>query len=313
MQTIGLIVYPNFQWLGLGVSTVFEYANTLSDEPLYEVALVSEHGGLVRSSQGFSIETESMASRTFDTVIVIGDNECAPQSAGMLDYLRAASQHSRRVAAVCTGAFILAAAGLLDGRRATTHWHFARAFQRTYPNVKMEEDRIYINDGNIWTSAGMTAGLDLALALVENDLGVEHARTVARKLVVYHRRAGGQSQYSALLELDAKSDRVQNALAYAKENLSAELSVDELAEAANLSPRQFSRLFREETGQSPAKAVEHLRVEAARVMMESGRHPIEVIARETGFGDRERMRRAFLRAFGQPPQAIQRTAGAQMA
>jgi transcriptional regulator GlxA family with amidase domain len=313
MQTIGLIVYPSFQWLGLGVSTVFEYANTLSDEPLYEVALVSEHGGLVRSSQGFSIETESMASRTFDTVIVIGDNECAPQSAGMLDYLRAASQHSRRVAAVCTGAFILAAAGLLDGRRATTHWHFARAFQRTYPNVKMEEDRIYINDGNIWTSAGMTAGLDLALALVENDLGVEHARTVARKLVVYHRRAGGQSQYSALLELDARSDRVQNALAYAKENLSAELSVDELAEAANLSPRQFSRLFREETGQSPAKAVEHLRVEAARVMMESGRHPIEVIARETGFGDRERMRRAFLRAFGQPPQAIQRTAGAQMA
>ncbi len=254
-----------------------------------------------------------MASRTFDTVIVIGDNECAPQSAGMLDYLRAASQHSRRIAAVCTGAFILAAAGLLDGRRATTHWHFARAFQRTYPNVKMEEDRIYINDGNIWTSAGMTAGLDLALALVESDLGVEHARTVARKLVVYHRRAGGQSQYSALLELDAKSDRVQNALAYAKENLSAELSVDELAEAANLSPRQFSRLFREETGQSPAKAVEHLRVEAARVMMESGRHPIEVIARETGFGDRERMRRAFLRAFGQPPQAIQRTAGAQMA
>ena len=308
MQTVGLIVYPNFQSLGLAVSTVFEHANNLSDEPVYELALVSEHGGLVRSSQGFGIETEPMGLRTFDTVIVIGDNECAPQSAAMLDYLRAASQRSRRVAAVCTGAFILAAAGLLDGRRATTHWYFAREFQRAYPNVKMEEDRIFINDGHIWTSAGMTAGIDLALALVENDLGMDSARTVARKLVVYHRRAGGQSQYSALLELDAKSDRVQTALAYAKENLSAELSVDELADAASLSPRQFSRLFREETGQSPAKAVEHLRVEAARVMMESGRHPIEVIARETGFGDRERMRRAFLRAFGQPPQAIQRTA-----
>lgn len=311
MQTVGLIIYPNFQSLGLAVSTVFEHANTLVDEPVYELVLVSEHGGIVKSSQGFGIDTVPMNSRSFDTVIVIGDNECAPQSDGMLDYLREASMRSRRVAAVCTGAFILAAAGLLNGRRATTHWHFARAFQRAYPLVRMEEDRIFINDGHIWTSAGMTAGIDLALALVENDMGVTIARSVARKLVVYHRRAGGQSQFSALLELDARSDRVQNALAYAKENLSAELSVEELAGAASLSPRQFSRLFRDETGQSPAKAVEHLRVEAARVMMESGRHPIEVIARETGFGDRERMRRAFLRAFGQSPQAIQRTAGLQ--
>jgi transcriptional regulator GlxA family with amidase domain len=170
----------------------------------------------------------------------------------------------------------------------------------------MEEDRIFIVDGPVWTSAGMSAGLDLALALVEKDLGAEMARLVARKLVVYHRRAGGQSQYSALLALDAKSDRVQTALAYAKENLRTELSVETLAQAANLSPRQFSRVFRDETGQSPAKAIEHLRVEAARLMMESGRHAIDVIARDTGFGDRERMRRAFLRAFGQPPQAMRR-------
>ncbi len=142
-------------------------------------------------------------------------------------------------------------------------------------------------DGQIWTSAGMSAGVDLALAIVENDLGLETARGVARKLVLYQRRGGGQSQFSALLELDARSDRVQMALAYAQENLASDLSVERLAEAAHLSPRQFSRVFREETGQSPAKAVERLRVEAARLMMETTRHPIEVIARETGFGDRE--------------------------
>jgi transcriptional regulator GlxA family with amidase domain len=172
--------------------------------------------------------------------------------------------------------------------------------------VKVEQDCIFIIDGPVWTSAGMTAGIDLALALVEKDLGADIARQVAKKLVVYHRRAGGQLQFSALLELEPRSDRVQTALAYARQNLQAELSVEQLAESANLSPRQFSRAFRAETGQSPAKAIEQLRVEAAQLMMESGKHPMEVIARETGFGDRERMRRAFLRAFGQPPQVMQR-------
>jgi transcriptional regulator GlxA family with amidase domain len=170
----------------------------------------------------------------------------------------------------------------------------------------MEEDRIFIIDGSVCTSAGMMAGVDLALALVENDLGAELARSVARKLVLYHRRAGGQSQHSELLDLDAKSDRIQTALAYARSNLKEDLSIEELADAAHLSPRQFSRIFMAETGQSPGKAVERLRVEAARIMMESGRHSVDVIARDTGFGSRERMRRAFLRAFGQPPQAIQR-------
>jgi transcriptional regulator GlxA family with amidase domain len=151
--------------------------------------------------------------------------------------------------------------------------------------------------------------VDLALAIVEKDLGIDTARDVARKLVVYQRRGGGQSQFSALLDLDAKSDRIQMALTYAKEHLSNDLSVEVLAEAARLSPRQFSRVFRDETGQSPGKAVERLRVEAARLMMETTRHPIEIIARETGFGDRDRMRQAFMRAFGQSPQAIQRAMG----
>jgi transcriptional regulator GlxA family with amidase domain len=177
--------------------------------------------------------------------------------------------------------------------------------------VKVEEDRIFIIDGPVWTSAGMTAGIDLALAMIEKDLGADVARAVARRLVVYHRRAGGQSQFSALLELEPKSDRIQSALAYAKRNLHKPLTVGQLAAAAHLSPRQFSRAFRAETGQSPAKAVENLRIEAARLIMERSRHPIDVIARQTGFADRDRMRRAFLRAFGQPPQVIRRNARAQ--
>jgi transcriptional regulator GlxA family with amidase domain len=171
----------------------------------------------------------------------------------------------------------------------------------------VEEDQIFVVDGSVWTSAGMAATIDLALAMIEQDHGKEVSRAVARKLVVYHRRAGGQSQFSALLELDPKSDRIQKALGYAKAHLRKALSVEELADVAGLSPRQFSRAFSTETGQSPAKAVELLRVEAARLLLEQGRHSMDVIADEVGFGDRERMRRAFLRALGQPPQAIRRS------
>src|SRR5437868_6852875 len=156
-------------------------------------------------------------------------------------------------------------------------------------------------------------GISVALAMIENDFGADVARAVARKLVVYHRRAGGQSQFSALLELEPTSDRIPRALEYAKRNLDTPLTVRQLAEAAHLSPRQFSRAFQAETGQSPAKAVENLRVEAARLMMEQSRHPIDVIARQTGFADRDRMRRAFLRAFGQPPQVIRRNVRAEAA
>jgi transcriptional regulator GlxA family with amidase domain len=221
--------------------------------------------------------------------------------------LIAAARDTRRVASICTGAFILAEAGLLDGRRATTHWSLAAELAQRFPKIKVEGDRIFITDGHIWTSAGMSACIDLALSMVEKDLGSDIARSVARKLVLYHRRAGGQSQHSALLELHPKSDRIQAAINYARQHLGKPLSVEELAGAAHLSSRQFSRAFRAETGQSPAKAIENLRLEAARLMLEQGRHSIDLIARETGFSDRHRMRRAFLRAFGQPPQMIRRS------
>jgi transcriptional regulator GlxA family with amidase domain len=311
MQRVGCIVSTGFQVMDFAAVSVFEFANLAVGETLYDVHLLSESGGPVRASVGVTVDTKAFDESAFDTLIVFGDTAIVPSTPGLLAFLRRTLPASRRVSSICTAAFILAEAGLLDGRRATTHWFHARALQARFPRVRVEEDRIFIIDGPIWTSAGMTAGIDLALAMVEKDLGADVARSVAKKLVVYHRRAGGQSQYSALLELEPKSDRIQSALAYAKKNLQTPLSVEQLAEAAHLSPRQFSRAFHAETGQSPAKAVENLRVEAARLMMEQGRHPIDVIARETGFADRDRMRRAFLRAFGQPPQVIRRNAQAE--
>lgn len=307
MHRVGVIVRPGFNAMTLAALTVFEFANRRADKMLYDIHFVSERGGAVPTSLGLNVDTKRWASGGYDTLILGSTLERRPASPSLIKYLQTAVLASRRIASICQGALTLAEAGLLDGRRATTHWVVARELQRRFPQVRVEEDRIFINDGPIWTSAGMTAGIDLLLAMVENDHGRELSRRIARSLVVYHRRAGGQSQHSAMLELGPKSDRIQTALDYARQNLASPLSVEQLADAAHLSPRQFSRAFRAETGRSPAKAVEHLRVEAARLMMEEGRHPIDIVARETGFGDRERMRRAFLRAFGQPPQTIRRS------
>jgi transcriptional regulator GlxA family with amidase domain len=311
MQRIGFVVFPGFQAMSFAAASVFEFANITTGEPFYDMHTLSETGGAIPSSIGMVIETKAFSRTVFDTIIVGGGTGIVPTTPGVLAFVRKSLKTARRTASICTGAFVLAEAGILDGRRATTHWAYAPELQKRFPNVKVEADRIFIVDGPVWSSAGMTAGIDLALAMVEKDLSAEVARSVAQKLVVYHRRAGGQSQHSALLELAPKSDRIQSALAYAKRNLHTELSVERLADAANLSPRQFSRAFRAETGQSPAKAVENLRVEAARLMMEQSRHPIDVVARESGFADRRRMRQAFLRAFGQPPQAIRRNAHAE--
>ncbi|WP_454717511.1 GlxA family transcriptional regulator [Caulobacter segnis] len=308
MRDVAFVVYPGYSVMALAVVTAFEVANAIAGETLYDLHFVSETGGKVRTSAGVQLDTEPFTDRPFDTVVVGGSTIMEPASPGVIAFLREASTRCRRVAAVCTGAFVLAEAGLLDDRQATTHWMHARDLQRQFPKVRMTEDRIFVNDGPIWTSAGMTAGIDLALALIESDLGPEPAKAIARKLVVYHRRGGGQSQFSTLLELSPKSDRIQTALAYARDNLHKPLSVPDLAEAAHLSPRQFSRAFHSETGQSPAKAIENLRVEAARGLMEQSRHPIDVVARQTGFSDRDHMRRAFLRAFGQPPQVLRRNA-----
>jgi len=227
-----------------------------------------------------------------------------------LDYVRAAAGRARRIVSVCTGAFILAAAGLLDGCRATTHWARAAEFARAFPQIRVEPDRIFVRDGKVWTSAGITAGIDLALALVAEDLGEAAAKRTAQQLVVYHRRPGGQSQFSALIEADRPGSRFSPLLAWARERLDEPLSVERLADRAAMSPRHFARAFAAETGMTPAKAIERLRLEASRERVESGPEPIEIVAERTGFGDPERMRRAFIRAFGQPPQALRRAAKA---
>ena len=308
MKRLGIVAFPGFQILDLAAAGVFEVANLLAARKTYDVGLYSEVGGRVFSSSGIEVETQPLEDPAFDTLIITGDLTVATPSDSLVKFVSEAAAASRRIASICTGAFVLAAAGVLNGRRATTHWANARELQRRYPAVKVEEDRIFTADGNVWTSAGMTACIDLSLALVESDLGFELSKSVAQKMVVYHRRTGGQSQFSAMLDLESKSDRIRHALDYAKRNLRKTLSVGELAEIANLSSRQFSRAFRAETGQSPAKAIESLRVEAARSLVEESRHAIDLVARETGFADPERMRRAFIRKFGHPPQTFRRVA-----
>lgn len=305
MRQVGLILEEGFQLMALAALAAFELANAELGADGYRLTVLSERGGTVRSSMNAGIETLPLGVMP-DTLMVAG--ELLPQdvSPGLGDYVARAGSEARRVAGVCTGAFVLAQAGLLDGRLATTHWAHARTLQMRFPRVRVDADRIFVRDGNIWTSAGMSSAIDLTLALLEEDHGPALSRTIARKLVVYHRRPGGQSQFSAMLEMEPRSDRVRRALAYARENLRNPLSVEELAEAASLSPRQFSRVFRQETGQSPAKAVEMLRLEAARFMLEDGRHSLDIVARDAGFADRDRMRRAFLRNYGQPPASLKR-------
>lgn len=308
MQKVALVIREDFQVMSLAALSAFEFANRVAGESLYDIHVLSEHGGPIASSLVASVHTEPFSAAAFDTVLVAGAMDRSATPPGVVAFLREVEPRVRRVGALCVGAFALAEAGLLEGRRATVHWRRAAELRRDYPHVKVEEDRIFIVDGKIWTSAGMTAALDLTLGMVEKDFGAELSRSVAQSLVLYHRRAGGQSQHSQLVALNPTSNRVQQALDYARRNLRKDLRTEDLANAACLSPRQFSRVFRTETGSSPAKAIENLRLESARLLVEQGRHSLDTIATETGFGDRDRMRRAFLRAFGQSPQSLRSAA-----
>src|SRR6266702_4434505 len=196
MKRLGFVIFPNFQIMSLAALPVFEFANMPPQEPLYDVHILSENGGPIRSSGGLIVETEAFCDPSFDTLIVGASTraDLEPTTPGLLAFLRSAVPVTRRIASICSGTFVLAEAGIMDGRRATTHWYHARTLQARYPKVRIEEDRIFIVDGSIWSSAGMTAGIDLALAMVENDLGEDVAKFVAKLLVVYHRRSGGQMQ-----------------------------------------------------------------------------------------------------------------------
>jgi len=306
-REIRFLVHPGFQLLDLsGPLAAFQVAGDLASGAPYRLRVVSRHGGAVRSSSGVEIITEAADNAQF--VMGGGPTRCAAGASDEAEIAAACAPGIRRTASVCTGAFTLANARLLDGCHATTHWQHAALLQRLFPRVKVDGDRIFTRDGSVWTSAGISAGIDLALALIEDDLGSDLSRATARTLVVYHRRPGGQSQFSTLLDLDPQSERIRKVLSFAREHLHEQLTAERLAEIACLSPRQFTRTFVAETGETPARAVERLRAELARQRIEGGSDPIEAIARDVGFVDPERMRRAFLRRFGFSPQNVRRLA-----
>lgn len=306
---IGLIVFPGFEVLDLAALTVFEMANVVKGKCEYVTALVSASGGLVAGSPGVRVETVTVGRRSFDTLLVAGSAVPPVAEDALLDRLRWHAPRVRRLGSICTGAFVLAQAGLLDGIRATTHWEVAHQLQQRHPSTRVDADRIFVRDGKIWSSAGMTACIDLALALVEQDLGPELVKTVSRKLVVHQRRVGGQSQFSMLSAIEPGLERIRAALDFARAHLTEPLTVEQLAAHVHWSARHFSRAFHAQTGISPAKAVEKLRMEVAQSMLDEGRHAVALVARKVGFGDEERMRRAFLRHLGQPPQAFARQRG----
>ena len=310
MRTVGVLIFPDFQLLdAAGPIAAFEIAARYLPGA-YAIRVLAKEAGLIESSSGAKMQAEAFDdARGLDTLLVSGGEGTRTPAICETTLAFVREVQTRRTASVCSGAYVLAQAGLLDGRRATTHWGRTADFARRYPKVKVEPDRIFVRDGPVWTSAGITAGIDLALAMIAEDLGESVARATAQQLVVYHRRPGGQSQFSALLELE-RGGRFDGVLAWARENLHEPLTVEQLAERAAMSPRHFARAFAAEKAVTPAKAVERLRVEAARALLDSQPLRVEDVAIEAGFGDPERMRRAFMRAFGQPPQAFRRAARA---
>ncbi|WP_350357394.1 GlxA family transcriptional regulator [Paraburkholderia fungorum] len=308
MRRIGFFVCRGHDALDLAgpLSAFNQVATVAGGDTSYDLHVISQQGGPVLGNAGLPIETKPIGRRPFDTVIFVGGDIDPMQTSENVAAAKKLVFKALRVASVCTGAFLLAETGLLDGLRATTHWRYAAQLQSRFPRARVEGDSIYIADGRIWTSAGIAAGIDLALAMIERDMGSEIARAVARHLVVPYRRPGGQSQFSVMSQMEPESDRIRIALNFARQHLAEALPVERLANAARLGPRQFGRAFRRETGETPAKAVERLRVEAARLRLQDGSEPIEQIALAVGFTDPERMRRAFVKLHGHPPQSIRR-------
>jgi transcriptional regulator GlxA family with amidase domain len=311
-RRIAVVVFPGFQLLdAAGPIAAFEIAGRICADA-YAIEVLAPEAGQTPSSSGVSFTAAALGDGPYDTIMVAGGNgtRALPELARIVTWLKDAAPKTRRVTSVCSGAYLLAEAGLLDGKRATTHWGRSDDFARRYPKVRLEADRIFIREGDTWTSAGITAGIDLALALVEDDLGSQVARATAQQLVVHQRRPGGQSQFSALLDMGGVHGRFAQLMDWVRERLAEPLNVERLAAQAAMSPRNFARAFAAETGLTPAKAVERLRLEAARLRVETTHDPIDRVAEAAGFHDPERMRRAFLRAFGQPPQALRRAARA---
>jgi transcriptional regulator GlxA family with amidase domain len=275
----------------------------------YECSVVSVRGGSVQTANGVALVTDEVrsVSRTqIDTLIVPGAFlvDDVTRDRDLVQWVRKKAPTCRRVCSVCVGSFLLAAAGVLDGRRAATHWMHASQLATRHPQVAVEPDAIFVRDGSVWTSAGVTTGIDLALALIEEDAGRQVAMNVARMLVVYLKRTGGQSQYSALLaaQVQSESEMFDSLDRWIADHLNDDLRVGALAEQVHMSPRNFARAYAEKRGRTPAKAVEAIRVEAARRRLEETEERIESVADASGFSNEEQMRCSFIRILGIPPR-----------
>jgi transcriptional regulator GlxA family with amidase domain len=313
LRKIAIITFEDTNLLDLaGPAQVFQTAaeqlvetGAAQDFP-YQVVLLSAEGGTIASSPGVQFVTTAIGqapSRMFDTVLVSGGHgaQAAAADERILDWIREAQRIVRRIGSICTGAFVLAAAGLLQGRRAATHWGYCGELQASYPDVAVDSDSIFVEDSGCWTSAGVTSGMDMALAMVDQDHGRELSLLVARRLVVFLKRPGGQSQYSAPLQAQSTKSPLSGLLNWIVENPDADLRTEALAGRANMSLRNFYRAFQHATGVSPADWVENARLQIARRLLEQTARHIDEIACQAGFGSADRMRRVFLRRLGVSP------------
>ncbi|WP_310784523.1 GlxA family transcriptional regulator [Mycobacterium sp. Z3061] len=305
-RVIVIVVFDDVTMLDVaGAGEVFAEANRAGAD--YQLKIASVDGNDVTTSIGTRLGvTDAIASiESADTVLVAGSDDLPrrPLDPALVKAIRSIAGRTRRLASICTGSFVLAQAGLLQGRRATTHWHEVRLFARAFPDITVEPDAIFVRDGEVFTSAGISSGIDLALALVEMDYGTELVRAVARWLVVYLKRAGGQSQFSVLVEADPPPESpLRKVTAAISANPADNHSVNTLAARASLSTRQLTRLFQSELGTTPARYVEMVRIDAARAALDAGRSVAET-ARLAGFGSAESLRRVFVDHLGVTPKA----------
>ena len=310
-RRIEILAFPGVQLLDVaGPLQVFATANVIATKSggaaPYDLQVFAPKGATVTTSAGLGLVTAPLprTRSTLDTLLVAGGAGVRKASTdkALVKWVQGRAAQARRVASVCTGAFLLGAAGLLDGKRAVTHWTECKELARRFPAIRVEPDPIFVQDGAVWSSAGITAGIDLALALVEEDIGREMALAVARHLVMFLKRPGGQAQFSVALSLQSAEDRFGPLHHWISNHVGGDLSLPTLARQAGMSERSFSRRYVEATGQTPARAVERLRVEAARRLLSDTRLPVKRIAARCGFGSEETMRRSFVRTLAATPQ-----------
>ncbi|NOT41168.1 MAG: GlxA family transcriptional regulator [Alphaproteobacteria bacterium] len=320
-HVVAIPIYPGLQSLdAIGPAQVFGSANQALGCEAYRIMFVASEPGAVPSSAGFALHADSLRAvpaKSVDTLICPGGEEepirAALRDKALMRWINDAARAAKRACSVCSGAFLLASTGILSGRNAATHWSATTGLQRAFPDIKVDGESIYVTDGKCWTSAGVTTGIDMALAIVEEDHGRDIAIAVARRLVVYMRRPGHQTQFSAALNAqDVKDDKLANLASWVEANLTKTLDVETLAERVAMSPRSFHRRMKDELDVSPAKFVESIRLDAARRSLDEGNLDLNTVAAHAGFSGPDHLIRAFSRRFGITPAAYRQIHGAAL-